>query len=429
MRFGLATADISPPFRTTMGGYGARQDHFDDINDPLVFTALILEERGKRSVIGSADLITFENDQVMELRKAVAKAAKAPVENVMLNASHTHGGPEVRDRSVYFHADRDVASSRRYCEWLAGQVIDATKTAAKKMEKGSLWYGIGTSQIPMNRRLERDGNVVNAPNPEGKVDDRLQVLAVKDAKGVLRGLGVRLSCHPVATGAQHRITADYPGAFRAACASAFGAEVTPFFLQGAGGDMRPRQVADDDRWRVMKHEELPTIGEELLVDTLRVLTNTELQKIGPLLLDGHLEVAKPACEPRYTKREQFEELAAGGGILQRYAAEALRRIDAGESIPSEAEVRVHTLWLTKDMAIVGIQGEVLVGLGAYVERTLAPSRVLLLGYTNGCLAYLPDSKELARGGYEQSSFLYRVWTGPFKRGLEKTLAAAVYRRK
>ena len=429
MRFGIAQIDISPPFRTTMAGYGARQDFFDAINDPLTFTALILEERGRRAVIGSADLISFENDQVMDLRPKIAKAARAPVDGVMLNASHTHGGPEVRDHAAYFREGRPSGPCAKYREWLEGRVLEAVADAAKHMEQGSLWWGQGVTATPMNRRLERDGSVVNAPNPEGVVDDRLRVLVLRDKSDAIRSVGIRLSCHPVATGAQHRITADYPGAFRAAFAKAFGPRVTPFVLQGAGGDMRPAQVDDGGKWRQMAHDELHVIGEALLAETLTVLASGTMEKLGPLVLRGKLNVAHVPCEKRTTTRAQFEELLASGSASeQMYAKEALRRIEAEGEAPSAAPLRVHTLWLTKDVAAVGIQAEVLVGMGAYVEKALRPARTLLLGYTNGCKCYLPDSKELARGGYEQSSYLYHGWTGPFKRGVEKVIASALWKR-
>jgi len=429
MRFGIAAADISPPFSTTMAGYGARQDHFDDIHDPLVFTALVLEEGDRRVVIGSADLITFENEHVTSLRETIAEVAGAPVDNVMLNASHTHGGPELRDWAAYFHKNRDVAPAARYREWLEGQVLAAVEQAVGGMQPGSLWLGMGRTRLPMSRRAERNGGIVNAPNPGGVVDDRLQVLVLRDESEVIRAIGLRVSCHPVATGAQHRITADYPGAFRASCRRAFGPNVTPFFLQGAGGDMRPASVADGKRWRIMDHEELAGVGDELLAETLRVLTATSLTRLDPLLLEGRLQIATVPCERTYTTREQFEKLAAeGSGWEPQYAAEALRLIEAKGAAPSEVPIRVHALWLNEDFAVVGLQGEVLVGLGSYVEESMAPKRTLLLGYTNGCVSYLPDSAELARGGYEQTSYLYHGWTGPFAPGIEKTIAAAVWRR-
>ncbi len=44
MRFGIACRDIVPPFRTKMYGYGARVDLYEDVNDPLTFTAIVLED-------------------------------------------------------------------------------------------------------------------------------------------------------------------------------------------------------------------------------------------------------------------------------------------------------------------------------------------------------------------------------------------------
>ena len=428
MRFGIAQIDITPPFPTGMAGYGARDDFYDDVSDPLTFTALILEERGRRAVIGAADLISFEQDHVMLLRREIAEAIKAPVDNVMLNTSHTHGGPQLNDRSSYFRGGQTIPSAKRYRDWLEGQVLASVKDAAKNMEPGTLWFGQGKSGTPMNRRLLRNGEIVNAPNPDGPVDDRLQVLVLRDKADAIRAVGIRLSCHPVATGAQHRITADYPGAFRAAFAYAFGPGITPFFLQGAGGDMRPGQVDDGDRWRKMAHDELHVIGESLLAETVGVMASGKMEKLGPLVLKGKLNVAQVPCEERMTTRGEFEELLKSGSAGDKmWAQEALRHIESDGQALSSAPIRVHTLWLTKDLAAVGIQGEVLVGMGAYVERKMRPARTLLLGYTNGCRCYLPDSKELARGGYEQGSYRYGGWTGPFKKGIEKVIAGAAWR--
>jgi len=428
MRFGIAVVDITPPFPTTLAGYAARQDHFDRINDPVTFTALILQEGKRRAFIGATDLITFEDNQVAELRKRIAAEVRAPLDNVMLNASHTHGGPEVRDTSVYFRKDRDVRSSRRYREWLGPRVISAAKEAVKRMEPATLWHGVGTSSIPMNRRLTRGQTVVNAPNPRGRVDNVLHVLAIRGKDGGLRAVGVRLSCHPVATGAQHLVTADYPGAFRAAFARAFGPDVVPFFLQGAGGDARPSAVQDGDRWRAMPHEALSSIGETLLHETMQVLTGADkLRPIRPVLLRGRFAEAIVPCERRYTRREDFEKLAEEGGMMGVYARAALNMLDEGLEVPDRVSVGVQTIWLANGFALVGVAGEMLQGPGRHLERSLRPATALVLGYTNGCAAYIPDTKELRRGGYETTSYLYHPWTGPFAPGIEKTLAASVWK--
>jgi hypothetical protein len=372
MRFGLAHCEIVPPFSTTMRGYSARKDTFDGVNDPLTFTAIILEEGESRALLGAADLCGFpDDDSIPGLLAQLGEEVGCPPDNVMLNASHTHGGPSVGER---------------YRDWLYEQILAAVHEAADSMSEGTLWYGEGKTRLPMNRRLERDDQVVNAPNPEGPVDDRMQLLIFRKPGGEVAAVGMKVSCHPVATGAQHLLTADYPGAWRAAFSRAFGPQVLPFFLQGAGADARPRHVADGDRWRAMKHDELSTIGDELLTETLAILTGTDLRQLKGLTLNGKINAVKAPKE-------------------------------AEEETPDHVEFHVQTLWLNSELVFIGLDAEPLCGLGKTVEEAVAPKQVMLLGYTNGCRAYTPDTHEMKRGGYETG--------GHFLPGLESLFAQAV----
>jgi len=428
MRFGIATREIVPPFKTQMRGYGVRWDYFDDVNDPLTFTAVVLEEGRRRAMIGAADLCAFSNETTSALLDRAAEAAGCPRDNVMLNASHTHGGPAVPTRSYMPGAQRDPAAAERYGEWLGERVVAAAGEAVENMMEGTLWYGEGNTALPMNRRPDRDGQVPNAPNPGGPTDDRIQLLVLRDAAGDVAAVGMRVACHPVATGAQHLLTADYPGAWRAEFARAFGPKVTPFFLQGAGADARPGVVADGDHWRTMKHAELPVIGRALLAECLDILTSAKLKEIRDLTLQGKINTVAAPCEKRCTEREHFETLLKQGDSTERiYAEECLRRLDAGEGIPDHAVYQVQTLWLNADLALIGLDVEPLCGLGSKVESAVAPRQAVLLGYTNGCVSYAPDTHELRRGGYETGSYLYQPWTGPLLPGLEDLFADAVVR--
>jgi hypothetical protein len=412
-----------------MHGYGARQDTFDDVNDPLSFTAVVLENAGRRALLGAADLCTFPNDRTLPaLLDRLAEIVQCPRDNIMLNASHTHGGPQLPSKSLYYRKMRDTSTPVRYAQWLYEQVAATVRKAAENMMEGTLWYGEGKTTTPMNRRLDRNGRVDNAPNPKGTVDDRMQVLAFRNAANEIVAVGMRLSCHPVATGAQHRITADYPGAWRAAFSLAFGPKATPFFLQGAGADARPRHVVDGDRWRAMKHAELVTIGRDLLSETLGILASGKLREIKPLVLQGRVAAVNTPCERRYVRREQFEALLKTGGHYEKmFAEEGLARLAAGTEIPDHVEYHVQTLWLSPELALIGLDVEPLHGLGYKVEAAVAPKRAMLLGYNNGCVSYLPDTVELKRGGYETDSYIFSPWTGPLLPGVEKLIADAVVR--
>jgi len=427
MRFGIATCDVTPPFPTLMHGYGARTDFYDGVNDPVTFTALILEERGRRMLLGAADLCSFPNDGSIEsMIEEVSQAAGCPADRVILNASHTHGGPMTPNPYLFFRHLDDGGSTARYGEYLRERVVSATRAAAGNMVEGSLWYGAGKTSLPMNRRALVNGRIENAPNPGGPVDDRLQVLVLRDVAGAVRAVIARMACHPVTTGAQHLITADYPGAWRTALRRAFGETVVPVFLQGAGADARPRHAREGDRWVYRPHAILPDIGWELCAETLHVLTGKSLVPLDNVLLEGGRRVVAAPCEPRFTTRRDFERILATGNRYERlYAEEAIRRLDAGQRVPDHVEFHVHTIWLNEDFAIITLDAEPLLALGFAVEKAVAPARAILLGYTNGCVGYAPDSVEMARGGYETTSYIHHCWSGPLKPGLETLFAEAV----
>ena len=427
MRFGITTVDITPPFSTAMHGYGGRLDAWDAVNDPLTFTAVVLEEGERRAFIGSADLCTFANDGTTEeLLPKVGEIVGCPAGHVMLNASHTHGGPKMPSSTPVFENERFLDKTRQYRDWLHERVCEAARTAAGSLAEGTLWYGEGRTTLPMNRRAERDGRVANAPNPEGPTDERLCALVFRNAEGEIDAVGLRVSCHPVATGAQHRLTADYPGAWRTAFKEAFGPEVTPFFLQGAGADARPRHVRDGDRWRVMPHKELSDPGRDLLAETLQILAGSQLKPIDNLALRGSITTVEVPCEDRYTTREDFEPLLESeSSYSRRYAEEGLQRCEEGGTLDDHVAYQVQTLWLSPDYCLIGLNGEPLCGLGEVVEAAAAPATALLLGYVNGCISYIADTDELARGGYEANSYIYDLWTGPHKPGLEHLIAGGV----
>ncbi len=430
MKFGLASIDITPPFPTAMHGYAARKDCFDAVHDPLVLTTIMLEEAGRRAVLCAADLCTFPNDgSTPKWMDLVAAKAGCPRDNVMLCASHTHGGPLLPTESVCFRDSPYMGAARKYAEWLGGRVVEAVARAAAGLRPGSIEIAEGKTTFPMCRRLERNGEIVNAPNPGGPVDNRMRLLLLRGEEGALAAVGMILACHPVATGAQHLLTADYPGAWRAEFARAFGPSVMPFFLQGAGGDARPRHVANPDDWRQLPHDELPLLGRDLLNESLQILSRGRARTLGSLVLDGRITPVDLPCEQRHTTRQDFQALLAHEDPWTRlYAQNSLTRLDAGQPIPTSARYHLHTLWLDQETALLGLDAEPLCGLGRHLEAALAPRQAILLGYVNGCSSYLPDTAEMKRGGYEASCYLFDGWTGPWAPGIEDVLSAGVYRR-
>ena len=415
MRFGIASRDIVPPFRVPIWGYGDRSDLAEGANDPLTVTAVVLEEEGRRALLCAADMGTFPQfETVSDFMADLGEIVGCPRDSVVLNASHTHGAPS--------------PNHERFRSWLYERTTEAVEEAVGGLTEGTLWYGEGTTALPMNRRPERDGQVANAPNPGGAVDDRMRLLVFRKPAGEIAAVGMSGACHPVGTGSQHLLTAEFAGAWRAAFSKVFGPNVRPFFLQGAGADSRPHHVAEGDHWRGMKHPELPGMGRELLGETLGILLEAPFTQIDGLTLTGRIETAVSPCQRIYASREQLESLKDEPGRTGSYAQRCLDRLDRGDEVPDHAAFHVQTLWLNRSFALIGLDVEPLHALGMAIEASVAPRKAMVLGYTNGCIGYAMDGVETLRGGgTEFWTFMSRGWSGPPEPGLEKVLADAVYR--
>jgi len=89
---GIAVQDITPPVGIKMWGYEKRQDPAIGVWDPLCAKALVFDDGKTRAAIVSLDLgSTPPDEQVIFLKKTVKE--KYRIKQLMLVATHTHGGP------------------------------------------------------------------------------------------------------------------------------------------------------------------------------------------------------------------------------------------------------------------------------------------------------------------------------------------------
>jgi hypothetical protein len=305
---------------------------------------------------------------------------------------------------------------KKNAKLLETKVYASVKKALKNMEEGKLFYGEGTTTVPMNRRLLYKGIIENRPNPDGKVDSSLKILKITDKNNKIVSIITRVSCHPVATGAKHLLTADYPGALRPLIEKAF-PNATSIFWQGVGADARPRQVADGLKWKGIPHSELYIIGECLFAEVMEVLTN-KMTPIENLNFGSELaEVRLPVSDLSVTKEDLEKQLK---GEKNELAKNCLKKMIKMKELPTDFPMPIQMLRFNEQFSIVGIAAEVLCGLGEKVEKKISTKYNMVLGYTNGAHIYLPCKDELKKGGYEAMS-IYDLLPSPLAPELENIL--------
>ncbi len=416
MKFGIDRTDITPGYRTFMAGYGARNDLSDGVHDPLTFTSLILEEKGGRIFFGAADLVGLGREHSREIREKIAGMLGISLSDVMINCSHTHGGMRV-DTSGYLDNRKFLPHIEKNRKLLEKQVFSSVRKAEKKMRRGKVFFGEGKTSVPMNRRLSYKGKVANKPNPSGKTDDSLKVIKIADTDDKTAAVIARVSCHPVATGMRHLITADYPGAFRTVFEKYFPG-ATAVFWQGAGADARPARAAGAGEWIMMEHDDLPVIGESLFSEVLEVLADGMEPLENLRFRTGIKDAVLPLAQPDVAREDLESMLEKEKDDTYRLC---VQKMLARDEIPRGVPMEVQMISFNRRLSLLGIPGEVLCGLAGKLESAISTEFKMVSGYTNGSGNYLPDKRELKRGGYEVESYILSLLPSALSPELEDVL--------
>jgi len=99
LRAGFARASISPRQSllergVSLQGYAVRPGLAHSVHDELFVSSLLLVQGGQRALLVSLDTCELTSSQARMLEEALAKVAGVPAAHVVLNASHTHSGPD-----------------------------------------------------------------------------------------------------------------------------------------------------------------------------------------------------------------------------------------------------------------------------------------------------------------------------------------------
>ncbi|RPJ33167.1 MAG: hypothetical protein EHM35_10780, partial [Planctomycetaceae bacterium] len=171
---GMATVVITPEQSMWMAGYAARNKPSEGKVHDLHGKALALEDaQGTRLVIVTADLIGFPREFRDQLEKEVNDRYKLGRENLLLNPSHTHSGPELRawrTTQAWDLPDGQIDLCRQYSEALRTKLVDLVGRALADLSPAQLSYLHAKASVAMNRRSQTGGGYSIAPNTDGPVD-------------------------------------------------------------------------------------------------------------------------------------------------------------------------------------------------------------------------------------------------------------------
>jgi len=366
-----------------MRGFGARKRPSEGICRKILAQCVVFDNGQTRVAFVTADLCALSYRQLCKLR-AAAEAAGIPQQHLMINWSHSHYGPHLG--SVCAHTrnlDYDALFTERTQPLFAAAVAD--------LKPALLDYTVGSSTMAINRRQLNDKEqcIGMRPEPRKQIDPDVPVLRVRNADGSIRAVIFGYACHPTtASGPMlYLIGTDYPGYARDWVAAAYpGAE--PIFLQGCGGDIKPRAIRPGKkgaagRFGVVllnEHDTKASVGYEVGRAVVAALA------VPPPPL--------PADRPADPK-EALKTPVPLGGMVE------VVPLPSRQDPNRIAQTPFHMgAWRIGDVYFVGCQGEVLTNIGLRIKRQLRDLRVWTNGYTHWGGGYFPDAATYPEGGYE-----------------------------
>lgn len=372
---GFARAVITPDKPLWMAGYAARNKPAEGREQDLFAKVLALQDGdGGRLVLITLDLIGVPQALRHRVADALAREHQLPPAGLLINASHTHSGPQLRGAPPLA---QDLANPKIRDAWAYTQTLEATllrllRDALADLQPARLTWNQARCGFAMNRRRDHSlppdhPNAKRVPNPDGPVDHAVPALRIEATDGRLRGVVFGYACHNTCLGF-YKWCGDYAG-FAQEALQEHRPEFQAMFVTGCGGDQNPYPRRSDV---------VPGVSDvELARQHGRTLANAVemAMTVNPRPVNGPLRAAYEEIPLAYAKAER----------------------------PAHA-YPVQVVKFGADLTLIALGSEVVVDYSLRLKREFAgPAGIWVAGYSNDYSGYIPSQRLQREGGYEAAT--------------------------
>ncbi len=374
---GVAKVNITPFLGCPMAGYSSRERGSETIDDELYCKALVLYDGETKLAIVTNDLIGISGIFVHRTRELIEKATGIPGSNVLICASHTHFGPEIRRKEEATIKEPDEKFDLAYVAVLQKKMATAVQLADGSLQDAKIGVGKGyTEKLSFNRHTIRpDGTAVTTyrlpPQEEdltfGPIDPEVGVVRLDSANCEPIATLINFACHPVCSvDRMYAISADYPGYAMKSVERELGGIC--MFTLGCAGNIVPIEREGISKRKIgvsLAAEVIKTWQWLSLTDSIKLKS---VQKI----------IEFPLKEPKDDKETR------------------------------EVEIQVLKVG---NLGFVGLPGEIFVEIGTAIKEQSGIENLFPVSLANGSVGYVPIAIAYDQGGYESNSTSFAKGSG------------------
>jgi hypothetical protein len=416
---GVARANITPKEAIVLAGYLSSDKLSEGVIHDLWGKAVAFQDaHGRRAVIVTTDLIGLPRVISDEVAARVQRQYGVERAALLLNSSHNHAGPLLA-RNQYPALELSEYEGQKveaYRRRLTDNLVSLVGAALAKLERAQVSFGEGNVGFAVNRRQHTAERVIIGVNKEGPTDHSVPVLKVTGSRGQLIAVVFGYSCHNTSVPLFNKIYGDYAG-FAQIELEKVHPGATAMFLMLCGGDQNPYPRGTLDV--AERH------GKTLAREVDRVLSGG----LRPVKAPIHVayEYVEPGFDPY--PHHVLEESVAGSNILRaREARFLLRTYEEGRPI-RRIPYPIQVIRFDRSLTLVALGGEVVVDYAIRIKREYTGENIVVAGYSNDVMAYIPSLRVLKEGGYEADGSGVSAYglPGPFNEKVEEIIFEGIRR--
>ncbi len=423
LNFGLGRRNINPQIPITLAGYfNIRM--WEKVLDDLEVRAVAFEQNGRKAFLIQFDLVTVSYDLYTAIVKAFADAGLTDIksDNMIMTATHTHTGPEVRP-------SRD-GSDPAYIGFVAAKTVEAVKEAMANLAPGTLeCTTTKDARFLFNRRYwMKDGSVVTNPgklNPnirtsEGDIDPEIPMMAIRQ-NGKIKFLCANIVNHTDTIGGND-VSGDWAGFTTRLVQQELGEGSMVMPLIGAAGNINHFDVSTD--MPQTQYSEAERIGKGYTETIIKALPDLKpfdanLLTVGKTFQVKPRELTKDEVDAAQAIMDKYPEIkvkdVSGCDLtsedLARQTPFALKYF-ASKLLDMRNQTELLTCNLTGiifgEVAMASLPSEPFVEIGMTLRKEILRdySAAMVITHSNGTGnlkcggGYIPNVWNYGRGGYE-----------------------------
>lgn len=394
MRIGYAECDITPPNGTELAGYGYFLNRRSTgVEMPLIASALTLDDGNQLAAVCAADVVGVTPEATQHIQDAIQARLDRPF-TLLLNASHTHGGPATRPLYGAGGYNQDYVDTQ-----LVPTLVRAIIQSHQTDSEGEI--GIGRTRVDDVSHNRTHGN---------HLDSRLSVVLASTERRTINGL--HFPCHPnVYKDKNTLVSPDFPGFARLLTQNWMTENDRTFWLTGCAGNIEPNTMASTAAGRT-EFQTAKDIGARLAERAAEERANVAAQQGLLRVLQTTISLPinteftlNPAHETEVYRRVRNKAETQDLSYYKDWLSSFEGLINTGTD--REVPIALTVIGIGR-LAFVGFGAEIFSDTASRLETALPELTIVSTMTTNGHEGYVPPAEQYMYDDYapRQSAILF-----------------------